>query len=102
MIDDSLNLKVIQPSRATAWSQVHLVHKPTKGWRFTVDFRNLNKVISNEGWQITNMKEMIERIGSVRLARFAIAVLISGFIQMPLDEPCRQYMAFITFRGIYE
>ena len=95
MIDDLL-------SRATAWSQVHLVRKPTKGWRFTVDFRNLNKVTSNEGWQIPNMKEMIGRMGSQRLARFAMADLTSGFSQMPLGEPCRQYTAFITFRGIYE
>ena len=51
MIDDLLDLEVIQPSRATAWSQVHLVRKPSNGWRFTVDFRNLNKVISNDGWQ---------------------------------------------------
>ena len=45
MIEDQLDLEVIQPSRATAWSQVHLVRKPSNGWRFTVDFRNLNKVI---------------------------------------------------------
>ena len=64
MIDDLLDLQVIQPSRATAWSRVRLVRKPTNGWRFTVDFRNLNKVISNDGWQIPNMKEMIERIGN--------------------------------------
>jgi len=30
MIDDLLDLKVIQPSRATAWFQVHLVRKQTK------------------------------------------------------------------------
>ena len=65
-----------------------------------VDFRNLNKVISNEGWHIPNMKEMIERIGSQRPARFAIADLTSRFSQMSLDEPCRQYTAFITF-GVY-
>ena len=102
MIDDLLDLEVIQPSRATAWSQVHLVRKPSNGWRFTVDFRNLNKVISNEGWQIPNMKEMIERIGSLRPSRFAIADLTSGFFQMPLNETCRPFTAFITFRGIYE
>ena len=50
MIDDLLDLHVIQPSRATAWSQVHLVCKTTNGWWFTVDFRNLNKIISNDGW----------------------------------------------------
>ena len=49
MIDDLLDLQVIQPSKATAWSQVHLVRKPSGGWRFTVDYRGLNKVISNEG-----------------------------------------------------
>jgi hypothetical protein len=48
MIDDLLDLQVIQPSQATVWSRVHLVRKPTNGWQFTVDFRNLNKVISNE------------------------------------------------------
>ena len=80
MIDDLLDLHVIQSSRATAWPQVHLVRKPTNGWWFTIDFRNLNKVISNEGWQIPNMKEMIERIGNQRPARFAIADFISGFL----------------------
>ena len=48
------------------------------------------------------MKEMIERIGSQRPARFAIADLTSGFFQMPLDKPFRQYTTFITFRYIYE
>jgi hypothetical protein len=50
MIDDLLDLEVIQPFRATAWSQVHLVRKAFNGGRFMVDFRNLNKVISNKGW----------------------------------------------------
>ena len=102
LIDDLLDLEVIQPSRTTAWSQVHLVRKPSNDWRFTVDFRNLNKVISNEGWQIPNMKEMIERIGSLRPSRFSIADLTSGFFQMPLNETCLPFTAFITFRGIYE
>ena len=29
MIDDLLDLQVIQPSKATAWSQVYLVRKPS-------------------------------------------------------------------------
>ena len=53
-------------------------------------------------WQIPNMKEMIERIGNIRPARFTIVDLASGFFQMPFDEPCHLYTAFITFRGIYE
>ena len=65
MTHDLLDLEVIQPSQSTAWSQVHLVRKQSNGWRFTMDFRNLNNVISNEGWKIPNMKEMIECIGSL-------------------------------------
>ena len=30
---------------------------------FTIDYRALNKVITNEGWQIPNMKDMLQRIG---------------------------------------
>ena len=45
---------------------------------------------------------MIERIGSLQPARFAIANLTSGFFQMSLYKPFRQYTAVITFRGIYE
>ena len=102
MIDDLLELQVIQPSKATAWSQVHLIRKPTGDWRFTVDYRGLNKVISNEGWQIPNMRDMLMRIGHQRPKCFAVADLTSGFFQMPLHETCRKYTAFISFRGIYE
>jgi hypothetical protein len=62
LLDNLLDLGVIQPSKVTAWSQVHLVRKPNNGSsRFTIDYRSLNKVISNEGWQIPNMKEMLVR-----------------------------------------
>ena len=100
MIDDLLDLQVIQQSRATAWSKVHLVRKPTNGWRGS---RLTSAILTKlQGWQIPNSKEIIERIGNQRPARFAIADLTSEFFQMPLDEPCRQYTTFITFRGIYE
>ena len=45
---------------------------------------------------------MIERIGSLRPARFAIADLTSEFFQISQDEPCRHYTALIAFRGIYK
>ena len=48
------------------------------------------------------MKETIERIGRIRRARFSIEDLTSGYFQLSLDKPGRQYMTFITFRGIYE
>ena len=44
--DEFLEKDVIRPSKATAWSQVHLV---SGGWRFTIDYRILNKVITKKG-----------------------------------------------------
>ena len=49
MIDELLEKEVIRPSKVTAWSQVHLVRKPSGEWRFTIDYIALNKVITNEG-----------------------------------------------------
>ena len=70
IIHSLLELGVIQPSKATVWSQVHLVRKPNNSrWRFTTDYRALNKVISNEEWKISNMKEMLTRIGSKKPRR---------------------------------
>ena len=53
MVDSLLELGVIKPFKATAWPQVHLVRKPNNGgWGFTIDYRSLNQIISNERWQI--------------------------------------------------
>ncbi len=50
IIDELLQLSVIVKSQATSWSQVVLVKKPNgKGWRLTIIYRNLNKVITNQG-----------------------------------------------------
>jgi hypothetical protein len=88
LIDELLERDVIRPSKATAWSQVHLVRKPNGGWRFTIDYGTLNKVITNEGWQIPNMKDMLQRIGSLKPKVFGVADLTQGLYQMPLDERC--------------
>ena len=63
MFDEYLSLVVIKNSTASAWSQVNLMRKPDKGWRFTLDFRGLNKAIVKKGGQITHVTNMLERLG---------------------------------------
>jgi len=46
LIDELLEKEIIRPFKATVWTQVYLVRKPTGG--FTIDYRALNKVITNE------------------------------------------------------
>ena len=60
-----LKLGVIEESKATEWSQVHLVPKPYPNeWRFTLDFVRLNACTGGlEGWPIPNILKVLERIG---------------------------------------
>ena len=94
---------VIQHSTsAKAWSQVLLTIKPNGKWRFCIDFRNLNKVISDIGWPLPRIQEMIERIGHTRPTRFGKIDLTNGYHQMPLAKRVQMHTAFKTADGLYE
>ena len=58
-IDSLLALRVIEESRASYWSQLHMVRKPTPGeWRMTLDFVQLNTATRGlEGWPIPNIQQ---------------------------------------------
>ena len=48
-----------------------------------LDYRALNKVITNEGWQISNMKDMLQRIGSLKSRVFGETDITMGSIRCP-------------------
>jgi len=99
-----LRLGVIKESRATEWSQVHLVPKPTPGeWRFTLDFVQLNHATGGlEGWPIPNIQQTISRIGSLKPKVFGLLDFTAGYHQTPLHPDCRPLTAFITAQGLYQ
>ena len=58
------NFKLSNHSKLQHGLKSILSWKQSGSWRFTVDYRGSNKVISNEwGWQIPNMRDMLVRIG---------------------------------------
>ena len=77
-ISKMLPTKVVSTSQAEYYSQVHLTPKPVHsvtetstsdlqihsavqialGWRFCVDFRNLNMASTGMGWPIPNIQQM--------------------------------------------
>ena len=57
-IDNLLKYKIIQPSTATAWSQVHLPPKPDGSYRFTCDFRDLNTATVARNNHVPNIEDM--------------------------------------------
>ena len=66
--DARLKLGIIKESKATEWSQVYLVPKPTpemapQKWRFTLDFVQLNAATGGlEVWPIPNIQQIINRM----------------------------------------
>ena len=121
-----LPAEVIRTSQAEHYSQAHLVKKPvyttetdpnntsptsvshaksvnkTEGWRFTVDFRNLNRASTGMGWPIPNIQQMLRRLGEHKPKYFGKLDFTSGYHQAPLAENSRWLTAFITFMGVFE
>ena len=106
---------IVSESQAEYYSQVHLTPKPviieatkpgdsvTKGtgWRFCIDFRNLNLASTGMGWPIPNIPQMLRRLGSHKPKIFGKLDLTSGYHQAPLSLASRVYTAFTTFMGVF-
>jgi transposase InsO family protein len=98
-----LDLKVIEPSSASEYSQVHLVPKDEPNdFRFCLDFVRLNEAtIGVEGWPIPNIPQMIQRIGSRKPRVFGVMDMTSGYHQAPLSASAQALCAFICFMGVF-
>jgi transposase InsO family protein len=98
-----LDLKVIEPSTAAEYSQVHLVPKPTPNeWRFCLDFVELNdSTVGTEGWPIPNIPHMLSRIGDKKPKVFGVMDMTAGYHQAPISKSSRAFTAFTCFLGVY-
>jgi hypothetical protein len=100
-IELMLRQKVIERSRASAYSQVILAKKPNGKWRFCIDYRGLNKNLQTEFWVIPNIRELMQRIGAKKAKYYGVVDLTSGYHQAPLSKDSRELAAFVTHRGVY-
>ena len=101
-VEKMLELGVIQRSNANRYSQVLLVPKPNNKWRFCIDYQPLNACCEGDGWNLPNIQQMLQRLGSHKPKLFAVMDLTSGYHQAPLNVSSRVFTAFITFMGIFE
>ena len=101
-IDNLTSHNIIQPSTATAWSQVHLANKPDGTYRFTCDFRDLNNATIPRNNHVPNIEEMLQRIGHKNAKIFGTLDLTHGYWQVKLEEESRKFTAFICCFGVFE
>ena len=101
-VEQMLDLQVIELSTALNYSQVHMVPKVPEGWRFALDYRELNLNTRGYSWPIPNIREMFARIGEQHPKYFCVLDLTSGYHQIEVANPSRALTAFITQKGIFQ
>ena len=97
-----LDQGIIQRSKAQYYSQVILAPKPNDEWRFCVDYRNLNAASDSGSHPISNIKQMLNRIGDHKSKIYGVLDLTQGYHQCSLTLATMVLTAFIVFCGIYE
>jgi hypothetical protein len=98
-----LACNVLEPSKASEYSQVHLVKKPDNTYRFCIDYKKLNAATSGEErWPLHKIEQMLRRIGNAKPRYFGKMDLTAGYHQTPLGESARVFSAFTTFMGVYQ
>ena len=100
-IREMLDAGIIEVSSASFYSQILIATKPG-GFRFCIDFRNLNEATDPASWPIPNIEQMIIRIGAHEPTHFAILDLTQGYHQAALATAAKVFTAFITFAGVYQ
>ena len=90
---------VSQNNDSNAWSQMQIVWKKVregfvKKARAVVDYRIVNNYVSDSGWPIPNISELLTRIGTFRPTRFCCIDLKDGYWQAPLHPNSRWITAF--------
>ena len=95
-----LRLNVIQPSTSPWSSPVHLVKKKTGKWRFTIDYRLVNKRTKPVFFPLPNLHNFTANIDGCIV--FSALDLKNAFWQLPVRVSDRKFTGFCTPRGNFE
>ena len=95
--NDLLSQGIIEESHSPYNFPLLCVPKKDRTWRVVVDFRKLNDVTIPDRYPVPAIDDILSAIGSHKY--FTTLDLLSGFLQIPLEEESKQYTAFSTPSG---
>ena len=101
-IDDLLAAGVIEQAPDCKWvSACQLVPKPRSDkWRLVIDYRYVNSLIEDDGYQIPNAQDLLLRLAGSKY--YSLIDLNWGFWNVKLDEGSVQYTGFVVpERGVF-
>ena len=87
-----LDSETIHPSQSEWCNIVVLVQKKDSSLHFCIDFQCFNACIKKESYLLPRIEEALESL--VSAGHFLCLDLKSGFWQIMMDEPSKQYTTF--------
>lgn len=99
-VDAMLRLGVISPSISAYSSPIVLVVKPDGKYRFCVDYRAVNKVLSFDAEPMPDADFLFSKVAQAKY--FTKIDLCKGYWQIPMAEKDKHKTAFTTPQGCYQ
>jgi hypothetical protein len=97
-VKEILDCGIISPSTSPHNAPIHLAKKKGGGYRFCMDFRQLNSTTTKDKFPLPRIDETIDYLYGSKF----FSTLISGYWQIEIDEKDRPKTAFSTEDGHYE
>ena len=98
--DKLLEMKIIQPSNSPWSSPLHMVAKPSGGWRACGDYRALNAATEDDRYPIPHLQDFASRL--VGMSIFSKIDLVRAYNQVPMNKDDIAKTAIITPFGLFE
>ena len=101
-LDERLRLKIVEPSESPYSSPLLMIPKKDHGWRWVVDFRDLNKSIKKpNAHPLPKIDPMLWNIKGGTI--FSTIDVKDAYLQIPLSEESKKKTAFtVPGRGLFQ
>src|SRR5262249_26185089 len=94
-IDELIEKGLVWRNNYSKWASPALVvRKPAGGYRFTVDLREVNKLIVPIAYPQPYLDQVLEHLNGSRV--FSLMDLHSGYWQWPIDDACKEALSILT------
>lgn len=97
-IKELLEAGIVELSHSPWAAPIVLVPKKDKTYRLCVDYRRLNKVMTQDPYPMPRVDDLLDGLGGAHF----ISTLCKGYWQVPVAEDSRQKTAFVTPLGKYQ
>ena len=99
-VDRMLKAGIISQIESLLSSPIVFATKKDGSPRFCIDFRKLNAMMNSDIWPVPSVEEIFDDLRSSIF--FSTLDLLQGYLQIEMDEICKEKATFICKFGTYK